>query len=111
MTSMADREHSIHDISRGSRSAMPALLELIKLNESHGNYTAVNPTGCDGALCGGAYQLHSWYASTWAAQAGYPHMSSDASTWPPAIQDAVARYLFFSTDPPGYHWCQWTSYC
>jgi len=112
MTSVAEREASITSAtSRSSRSAMPALLELIKLHESHGDYTAVNPTGCDGALCGGAYQLHSWYASAWAEAAGYPGMSANAATWPPATQDAVALYLYYSTDVDGWHWCQFTTYC
>jgi hypothetical protein len=111
MTSVAERANSITAPSRSVRSATPALLETIKMHESRGDYTAVNPTGCDGAPCGGAYQLHSWYASSWAADAGYPHMSADAATWPPATQDAVALHLYYSTATPGWHWCEFTSYC
>ena len=108
---MAERLISITAPSRSDRSALPPLLLTIRRHESHGNYTLVNPTGCDGAPCGGAYQLHSWYASEWARRAGYPHMSSDAATWPPATQDAVALHLYNSTNPPGYHWCRWVTYC
>ena len=106
-----EREISITAPSRSSRSAMPALLATIRHHESRGDYTAVNPSGCEGYGCGGAYQLHMRYASTWAARAGYPGLSSNAATWPPATQDAVALYLFNSTTPPGYHWCRWTDYC
>jgi len=108
----AEREISISQPDRGSsRSALPTLLDTIKHHESRGDYTAVNPSGCEGYGCGGAYQLHMRYASTWAARAGYPGLSSNAATWPPATQDAVALYLFNSTTPPGSHWCNWTDYC
>ncbi len=108
---MAERANSITAPSRSVRSALPPLLLTIRANESGGDYLAVNSMGCDGQLCGGAYQLHSSYASQWAADAGYPSMSSNAATWPPATQDAVALYLFNSTNPSGWHWCQFTSYC
>lgn len=115
MTSVAERAADAVSISRHSdrseRSATPALLELIKQHESNGNYRAVNPTGCEGQPCGGAYQLHSQYASSWAAQAGYPGLSPRAETWPASTQDAVALHLFLSTDPHGAHWCNWTDYC
>jgi hypothetical protein len=108
----AERESISIEPDRGSsRSAMPELLATIKHHESRGDYTAVNPSGCEGYGCGGAYQLHAAYASTWAARAGYPHMPADASTWPPATQDAVALHLFHSTTPPGSHWCDWADYC
>lgn len=97
--------------SRSSRSALPPLLALIREHESSGDYTAVNPTGCDGLPCGGAYQLHSSYATIWADQAGYPGLSSNAATWEPATQDAVALHLFYSTKEAGWHWCQFTAYC
>ena len=119
---MAERADSIlrsttgRDATRAStagsvRSALPPLLVTIRAHESGGDYTAVNSTGCDGQPCGGAYQLHSSYASTWAARAGYPGLSSNAATWPASTQDAVALYLYNSTNPAGWHWCQFTSYC
>lgn len=98
-------------VAGGERSALPPLLLSIRAHESGGDYTAVSSTGCNGAPCGGAYQLHSWYASEWAARAGYPGMSSNAATWPPATQDAVALHLYYSTSTPGWHWCQFTTYC
>ena len=107
----AERLFSITAPDRSDRSALPPLLLTIRDHESHGSYTAYSPTGCDGAPCGGAYQLHSWYASEWAARAGYPGMSSNAATWPPATHDAVALHLFHSTPTPGSHWCDWTDYC
>lgn len=108
---VAERVISITAPSRSARSATPALLLTIKHHESRGNYQAVNPTGCDGLPCGGAYQLHISYASQWAADAGYPGLSPRAETWPPATQDAVALHLYWSTATPGYHWCRWTDYC
>jgi hypothetical protein len=107
----AERLISITAPSRSDRSALPPLLLTIRQHESHGNYTAYNPTGCDGAPCGGAYQLHSWYASEWARRAGYPNMPANAATWPPATQDAVALHLYHSTATPGWHWCEFTTYC
>ena len=112
---MAERVISITAPSRSARSATPALLLTIKEHESHGDYRAYSATGCsdeNGTFsCGGAYQLSEQYATVWAARAGYPHMSNQAQTWPPATQDAVALHLFNSTNPPGYHWCHWTTYC
>lgn len=88
---------------------LPPLLLLIRDHESGGNYQAFNPTGCEGYGCGGAYQLHAKYAAGWAAEAGYPGMSSQAQTWPPQIQDAVALFKFNATG--GRLWCDWTDYC
>lgn len=99
----------------GGSSSLPALLLKIRSCESgpcdskHFSYTAYNPTGCEGYGCGGAYQLHAEYASGWAAEAGYPGMSSQAQNWPGAIQDAVALYKFNATG--GALWCDWASYC
>ena len=114
----AERESISIEPNRGdSRSAMPELLLTIRSEESgHGepgkyDYRASNPSGCEGYGCGGAYQLHAAYASTWAARAGYKHMPADAATWPPATQDAVALHLFLSTQPAGSHWCDWADYC
>lgn len=93
----------------GTGGGLPSLLLTIRANESGGDYTAFNPTGCEGAGCGGAYQLHAGYASEWAAEAGYPGMPSNAALWPPEIQDAVALYKFNQTG--GGLWCDWVDYC
>jgi hypothetical protein len=97
-------------VARGNRS-LPPLLALIRSHESGGNYQAYNPGGCEGYGCGGAYQLHARYASTWAQRAGFTGLPSNAATWPAATQDAVALDLFYSTTPAGSHWCRWTTYC
>jgi hypothetical protein len=94
-----------------STGGLPSLLALIRSNESGGNYAAYNPTGCEGYGCGGAYQMHARYASIWGEQAGYSGLSSNAATWSPSTQDAVALYLYYSTNPDGAHWCNWTDYC
>ena len=88
---------------------LPSLLVTIRAHESGGDYTAYNPTGCEGYGCGGAYQLHAQYAAGWAAEAGYPGLSSQAQTWPPGVQDAVALYKFNATG--GALWCDWADYC
>jgi len=88
---------------------LPALLLTIRDHESSGDYSAYNADGCEGYGCGGAYQLHAGYASTWAAEAGYPGMPGNAALWPPATQDAVALYKFNATG--GALWCDWTDYC
>jgi hypothetical protein len=90
---------------------LPDLLLFIRSHESGGNYGAYNASGCEGYGCGGAYQLHAAYAAEWAARAGYPGLSGQAQTWPAATQDAVALHLFYSTNPDGAHWCNWTDYC
>ena len=90
---------------------LPPLLLLIRSHESGGNYGAYNGSGCEGYGCGGAYQMHAKYASVWAERAGFSGMSSNAANWPPATQDAVALHLFYSTNPDGAHWCNWTAYC
>jgi hypothetical protein len=95
----------------GSSGGLPSLLLTIRSNESGGNYQAYNSTGCEGYGCGGAYQMHVQYAAGWAAEAGYPGMSSNAAEWSPEIQDAVALYKFYATNPEGALWCSWASYC
>jgi hypothetical protein len=94
-------------------SSLPDGLLYIRSQESGGNYTAYNPTGCsdeNGTFsCGGAYQLSEQYASAWAAEAGYPGMSSQAQIWPRDVQDAVALYKYERTG--GGLWCDWTDYC
>lgn len=90
---------------------LPSLLVSIRAHESGGNYSAYNAGGCEGYGCGGAYQLHARYASTWAARAGFSGLSSNAANWPAATQDKVALDLFYSTNPDGAHWCNWASYC
>jgi len=92
-----------------SSGSLPPLLLTIRSNESGGNYSAYNASGCEGYGCGGAYQLHANYASGWASEAGYPNMSSQAQNWPPDIQDAVALYKFNATN--GGLWCDWADYC
>lgn len=96
---------------RTPTAGLPPLLSLIRDHESSGDYSAFNPTGCDGYGCGGAYQLHALYASEWARRAGYPGQPANAAQWPPSVQDATALDLFLSTNPDGYHWCHWTDYC
>lgn len=98
-------------VTTASSGGLPALLVTIRAHESGGNYQAYNGSGCEGYGCGGAYQMHARYASEWAARAGFPGMSSNAATWPAAVQDKVALNLFYSTNPDGAHWCNWTSYC
>lgn len=94
-----------------STGNLPPLLLLIRSHESGGNYSAYNGSGCEGYGCGGAFQLHAKYASVWAERAGFSGLSSNAANWPPATQDAVALNLFYSTNPDGAHWCNWTAYC
>lgn len=98
-----------------SSGGLPALLVTIRANESGGNYAAYNPTGCSDEngtwSCGGAYQMSEQYAAGWAAEAGYPGQSSQAQTWDPAVQDAVALYKFYATNPDGSMWCSFTEYC
>jgi hypothetical protein len=111
-----ERVTAAESVARSTRTpvsteSLPPLLLLIRSNESGGNYSAYNPTGCEGYGCGGAYQMHGLYAPTWAEQAGYPGLGSNAATWAPSTQDAVALYLFYSTNPDGAHWCNWTDYC
>lgn len=93
-------------------SGLPAGLLVIRDHESGGDYQAYSATGCSDEhgtwSCGGAYQLSEQYASGWAAAAGYPGMSSQAQTWPPAVQDAVALDLY--AKDPGT-WCRYTDYC
>jgi len=95
-----------------SSSSLPALLALIRNNESHGNYSAYNASGCEGYGCYGAYQLHGLYMDDWARRYGAAaYAGTPANQWPPAIQDKVALGLFYSTSPNGSFWCNWTSYC
>jgi hypothetical protein len=107
----ADRERG-DTAEQPPAPALPEGLLFIRDNESDGNYQAFNPDGCSDDhgtwSCGGAYQLSEQYASAWATAAGYPGMSSQAQTWPAAVQDAVALDLF--TKDPGT-WCRYTTYC
>ena len=98
-------------VTARSSARLPALLLTIRAHESGGNYAAYNGAGCEGYGCGGAYQMHARYASTWAQRAGFAGLPSNAATWPAATQDAVALDLFYSTNPAGSHWCDWTEYC
>jgi hypothetical protein len=91
---------------------LPALLQLIRSNESGGNYAAYNGSGCEGYGCYGAYQMHGAYMDDWARRYGAGEWASTpANQWPPAVQDQVALGLFYSTNPDGAHWCDWTYYC
>lgn len=95
-----------------SSSSLPALLSLIRTNESGGNYSAYNASGCEGYGCYGAYQLHGYYMDDWARRYGAAaYAGIPANQWPPYIQDKVALGLFYSTTPNGKFWCDWTSYC
>lgn len=90
--------------------SIPAGLALIRANESGGDYQAVNPTGCGGYGCGGAYQLHRGYADDWAIRYGYGEWADvPPEQWPPAVQDGVARGLYEATN--GRAWCDFTTYC
>lgn len=59
----------------------------VKQRESGGDYGAVNPAGCGGYSCGGAWQFD---PRTWNDYGGY-HYAQDA---PPEVQDARARELY-----------------
>lgn len=95
---------------------LPYIMQIIDDHESGDGpeqYRAYNPTGCSDDngtwSCGGRWQLSQQYASGWAANAGFPGQSSNAETWDPAIQDAVALDLFEKTG--GSLWCNYTDYC
>lgn len=113
---LEERTEAAESFSRSTRTLpptgdLPPLLAYIRSQESGGDYTEYNPTGCEGYGCGGAYQMHALYAPTWAERAGYPGLGGNAAVWPPYIQDAVALDLFYSTNPDGAHWCNWVDYC
>lgn len=59
----------------------------VKQRESGGDYRAVNPGGCSGRSCGGAWQFD---PNTWNGYGGY-QFAQDA---PPEVQDAKARELW-----------------
>lgn len=59
----------------------------VKARESGGDYRAVNPTGCGGRTCGGAWQFD---PRTWNGYGGYT-FAQDA---PPEVQDAKAREVW-----------------
>lgn len=89
---------------------LPDLLLFIRSQESGGNYTEVNPGGCEGYGCYGAYQLHGRYMGDWATRYGHPEVAGiPATQWPRATQDEVALGLF--NDTSGGAWCDWTDYC
>jgi len=92
--------------------SLPSLLLTIRANESGGNYGAINSTGCEGYGCYGAYQMHGLYADDWARRYGAAsYAGTSPNQWPSGIQDRVALGLFYSTNPDGAHWCNWTDYC
>ena len=93
-------------------SGLPPLLALIRHNESRGDYSAYNASGCEGYGCYGAYQLHGLYMDDWARRYGAAaYAGTPANQWPPSVQDKVALGLFYSTNPDGAFWCNWTDYC
>jgi hypothetical protein len=109
--SSSSSSSSSGNLGSGSGS-LPALLQLIRSNESGGNYSAYNGSGCEGYGCYGAYQLHGLYMDDWARQYGAAaYAGTPANQWPASVQDKVALGLFYSTNPDGLHWCNWTSYC
>lgn len=59
----------------------------VKARELGGDYGAVNPTGCSGRSCGGAWQFD---PVTWAGYGGY----ASAELAPAAVQDARAREVW-----------------
>lgn len=100
------------NVTTTSSSGLPPLLALIRFNESRGNYSAYNPTGCGGYGCYGAYQLHGAYMDDWARRYGAAaYAGIPANQWPPSVQDKVALGLYYSTNPNGQFWCDWTNYC
>lgn len=112
-----ERALEVETTSRSSsRNAMsgslPELLAFIRSQESGGNYSAYNGSGCEGYGCYGAYQMHGAYMDDWARSYGAAsYASTPANQWPPAVQDQVALGLYYSTNPDGAHWCNWTDYC
>jgi len=68
----------------------------VKQRESGGNYNAVNPNGCGGFSCGGAWQFD---VRTWNNFGGYPR----AELAPPEVQDEKARQLWAGGAGCG-HW-------
>jgi hypothetical protein len=103
------------EVSRSSpreSSALPSLLETIRFNESRGDYSAYNASGCEGYGCYGAYQMHGLYMDDWARRYGAAaYANTPATQWPADIQDKVALGLFYSSNPDGEVWCRWTDYC
>ncbi len=59
----------------------------VKQRESGGNYNAINPTGCGGRGCFGAWQ----FSGEWACKLGLP---CDLATATPEQQDEAARILW-----------------
>jgi hypothetical protein len=76
------------NLPRSVRSSNAAFLACVVRHESHGSYTAENPT----STASGKYQFidASWRA--YSKMAGHPGWSHAASA-PPAVQDAVALWL------------------
>jgi hypothetical protein len=108
----AAREEERSEPPPSSSGSLPDLLLFIRSNESGGDYTAYNPSGCEGYGCGGAYQMHALYADDWARRYGEGAWAdTPVQQWPLAVQDRVALGLFRSTSPDGAHWCDWTDYC
>lgn len=59
----------------------------VKMRESGGNYSAINPTGCGGKGCYGAWQ----FSGEWAGKLGLP---ADLASATPEQQDNAARLLW-----------------
>lgn len=70
---------------------VPPVLACIRWHESRGDYRAVN--AASGAA--GAYQLMPQYADDWARRYGQARWAAvPVTSWPRAVQDAVAVALF-----------------
>ena len=111
-TRAATRESSGGATSQSGSSNLPELLLIIRSHESGGNYSAYNGSGCEGYGCYGAYQMHGAYMDDWARRYGAgDYAGTPANQWPASVQDKVALGLFYSTNPDGAHWCDWTDYC
>lgn len=105
-------EVPLSNTTESSSTDLPPTLALIRNNESRGDYSAYNGSGCEGYGCYGAYQLHGLYMDDWARRYGAAaYADIPANQWPPSIQDKVALGLYYSTNPNGKFWCDWTDYC
>jgi hypothetical protein len=75
---------------RGGSGGNNSFLNCVRNRESHGNYSAYNPSGASGA-----YQMMPGTAAAVARHAGRPDLAGrPVSSWSPADQDAMARALY-----------------
>lgn len=100
----ASRSYTRPKAGSPATTAEAATMRCIRAHESGGRYTAVSPTGYQGA-----YQLSPTYSGAWAKRYGYGAYAGQAAhTWPPAVQDAVA--LGLGRDSHWKAWSDFTSY-